>query len=87
MPERIHIYPVDRKMRSTHITRKDKQTGEPKPCWCEPELMQPCNEQDAHGKCQPDCWRCGGEGIAPVYTDDDQLQILIVHKDWQLTDA
>lgn len=78
-PQRIHVYPVDRKNRSTHITKKHGQ------CWCEPEHMNVCSESDAQGECVPGCWRCGGRGLVPVY--DPDLPILLVHREGQLTDA
>ena len=74
--ERYHIYPVDKKNRSTHCTDK---TGM---CWCKPEEMQTCPEQPDHqAYCPEDCWKCGGTGIIPVY--DDHMAILIIHKHGQ----
>ena len=73
--ERIHIYPVDSKNRSTHRTTKSCA------CWCEPEYMQLCAEADDHGNCVPTCWRCDGRGMVRY---KDEPKMLIVHRDGQL---
>ena len=38
------------------------------PCWCNPDIVQPCPECEEPPK--PDCWRCSGNGQVDVYTDD-----------------
>lgn len=79
MPSRVHIYPVDRKNRSTHITKKHEQ------CWCAMQEMNVCSECPPDGECVATCWRCGGRSLVPVY--DPALPVLLIHEDGQLTDA
>ena len=79
MPERIHVYPVDRKHRSTHITTHRL------PCWCPMEELNICSEADARGECVTTCWRCRGRGLVPIY--DQELTVFLVHADGRLTDG
>ena len=76
-PDRIHIYPVYGRNRSTHKTNKSCA------CWCEPEYMQVCPESDERGNCVDGCYRCGGRGLVRPY--DDTLPMLIEHREGQLT--
>lgn len=84
--KRIHVYPVQRKNRSTHITKKHAS------CWCAVEEVQICPESegpivqlDGDGNCPATCWRCAGRGLVPVY--DEQLDVIFLHQEGQLTDA
>ena len=72
-------------MRSTHITKKNKATGLPLPCWCDYEQMNVCSESDPKGNCPKTCWRCQGRGLVPVY--DLDLTVLLIHSEGQLTDG
>ena len=50
-------------------------------CWCNPDLMQPCPEENCYkrAKANPNCWRCGGTGLVPEFDPDEPT--LIIHKD------
>lgn len=51
-------------------------------CWCQPRVTQLCPEPGCFedtGTEDPDCWRCGGEGVVEPYDDDKPR--LIVHAD------
>ena len=86
MSERIHVYPLDKKIHvktkkgtlisrwsSTHCTDKSGM------CWCKPKIMQACPEwEHEYGRnCKPNCWRCGGEGVVEPY--NEEYSYLIIH--------
>jgi len=73
MQDKIHIYPVDNKNRSSHCTDKSLM------CGCKPKQMQVCAESNEDGKCKPSCVICSGSGLVKPY--DDELNILVIHND------
>lgn len=52
------------------------------PCWCGPQIVQPCPEcsqpHAASGIYRP-CWKCGGNGNVPPFTED--MARIVIHND------
>lgn len=49
-------------------------------CWCNPEVMQPCPENDAPGEdCASGCFRCSGRNLVVEYEPEDPA--IIIHRD------
>lgn len=74
--ERIHIYPVTERNRTTHETTK---SGE---CWCEPTPRQVCaearwNRRRQEYECAESCFRCGGAVCVLPYAEGEA--ILLMH--------
>lgn len=75
MPDRIHIFPVKNlPFGGFHTNQCTDDTGM---CWCKPEHKQVCSEANEYGFCDPNCWRCQGEALVPIYTHE--YSILIIH--------
>lgn len=76
MADRIHIYPVDKRGRSTHTTDKSEF------CFCCPETKQLCPESQENDRgdpvCPPGCYRCGGSALVDPF--DEEQVILIIHR-------
>ena len=67
------------KLTAQNILRKIKVLKHcGKNCWCNPELLQVCPE-DEDGWCPAECYRCGGEGVVATYDPFEAL--IIVHRD------
>jgi hypothetical protein len=62
-----HVYPIEVR---EHVTSGDV-------CWCGPDLYRLCTACDGD---DPDCWRCGGEGIVPVAAIVPGDRVIVVHR-------
>jgi hypothetical protein len=66
-----HVYPIEDR---EHVT--SGAGGASGGCWCGPDLYRLCTACDGD---DPDCWRCGGEGIVPVAVIVPGDRVIVVH--------